>query len=235
MSPEVTTPAAQATTTPAVVAPVTPPAEAAKVETAAAKTAEAPTTLATEPAKADAVKGAPEAKVEPEKETKPASEQKPVVPEKYDLKLPKDSPMNAAQVEKLSSYAKEKGLSNEQAQSLLDRESEAVSGYASEQAEKQSQFMASLAEQAKNDKEIGGESFKKNVELASRVVTRFGTPEFKKELDRSGLGNHPELIRVFKRVGEAMSEDQLIIPGAQSHGKKSTASILYPDSPKKES
>src|SRR5688572_20896218 len=64
-----------------------------------------------------------------DKQVEAPKEQKPVVPEKYDLKLPEGSLLEAAQMEKISAYAKEKGLSNEQAQELLERENDAVSGY----------------------------------------------------------------------------------------------------------
>lgn len=200
-------------------------AEAPKAEAAKAPTAEAP--------KAEGDKKAAEATVT--KETKPTEGEKPAVPEKYELTLPKDSALSPDHVEKLSAYAKEQGLSNEQAQGLLERESKAVSEYAESQAAKLKETADSWFEKSKGDKEIGGEAFKQNAELAKRVVSRFGTEDFKKELSKTGLGNHPELIRVFTRIGKAMSDDQLVVPGAQSAGKKSIESLLYGDGDNKES
>lgn len=218
-----------------------PPAEAPKPQSMEAKTSEPAkaatddkATLLTDAPKAEPGKESAEAKTEGT-ETKPAKEEKPVVPEKYDLKLPKDSALSEAHLEKLSVYAKEKGLSNEQAQSLLERESQAVSDYVTNLKETQSKMTETWFEQAKGDKEIGGEAFKQNAELAKRVVSRFGTDDFKKELNKTGLGNHPELLRVFSRIGKAMSEDQLVIPGVQAGGKKSIESLLYGDGSTKES
>jgi hypothetical protein len=47
-----------------------------------------------------------------------------VVPEKYDLKLPEASLLDASHVEKLTAFAKERGLSNDEAQALLERENQ---------------------------------------------------------------------------------------------------------------
>lgn len=239
---EVNQTAAQATPEAAAGTSAPPPADAPKPQTTEAKTAEtakaAPedkATLLTDAPKAEPGKEAAEVKTEETKETKPAKEEKPVVPEKYDLKLPKDSALSDAHLEKLSVYAKEKGLSNEQAQTLLERESQAVSDYVTNIKETQSKMTESWFEQAKSDKEIGGEGFKQNAELAKRVVTRFGTDDFKKELNKTGLGNHPELLRVFSRIGKAMSDDQLVIPGVQAGGRKSIESLLYGDGSTKES
>lgn len=227
---EATQQAAQATTQAAesAKAPEAPKSEAPKAqESASSTTAPAGTAPAQDAPKAEAPK-ATDAKPE-NQETKPAQGEKPVVPEKYELKLPKDSALSPEHVEKLSAYAKEQGLSNEQTQRLLERESQAVSEFAASQQAKIKETADSWFEKSKSDKEIGGEAFKQNAELAKRVVSRFGTEDFQKELNKTGLGNHPELLRVFSRIGKAMSEDQLIVPGAQASGKRSIESLLYGD------
>lgn len=232
---EATQQAAQATTeaAPSAQASATPPqaeapkAQESKAPEAPAQKAEAAKPSTTEAPKAEGEKAA-EAKPET-KETKPADGEKKALPEKYELKLPKDSALSPEHIEKLSAYAKEQGLSNEQAQGLLERESQAVSEYASSQLAKMKEAQESWVETAKGDKEIGGEAFKQNAELAKRVVERYATEDFRKELNKTGLGNHPELLRVFTRIGKAMSEDQLVIPGVQTAGKKSIASVLYGD------
>lgn len=234
---EVTQPAAQETTPAAQVAQPASPAstqvEAPKPQESKAQEAPAQKAEAEKPATQDAQKAEPEKKAEeakPEtKETKPTEGEKKALPEKYELKLPKDSALSPEHVEKLSAYAKEQGLSNEQAQGLLERESQAVSEYAATQMAKMKEVQDSWLETAKNDKEIGGEALKQNAELSKRVLERYSTPEFRKELNKTGLGNHPELVRVFSRIGKAMSEDQLVIPGVQTPGKKSIASVLYGD------
>lgn len=162
------------------------------------------------------------------KPTAESKEAQKVVPEKYDLKLPDNSHLTPAYIEKIASYAKDRGLSNEEAQQMLERENSVVSEVLSQ---KEAEFRARTEEWkelAKADKEIGGEGFAKSTELAKRVIQKFASDELKDELNRTGFGNHPELIRVFTRIGKLMSEDQLVMPGTQAGGKKSLEDIFYP-------
>lgn len=162
--------------------------------------------------------------------TPPVVPAKPVVPEKYDLKLKEGSTLDPSYLEGVSAYAKAKGLSNEDAQAVIDRDQENFSKVNAAQEAAAQKERDSWLPMAKTDKEFGGETFTKNIELAKRVVNRFGTDEFKKALDTTGLGNHPELLRVFVRIGQAMSEDQLIISNQPVvSGKKTAEQIMYPE------
>ena len=166
-------------------------------------------------------------------EAKKTVGQKPVAPEKYELKLPEGSKLDASHLERIAADAKARGLSQEDAQAEVERNSKAQEAFAKQQDEQVKVYLEKLATEAKADKEIGGEAFVKNSELAKRVVDRFGTEEFKKALNDSGLGNHPELIRVFHRIGKIMSEDQLVLPGTQQKSeKKPAAEVLYGETTK---
>jgi len=157
-----------------------------------------------------------------------------VVPEKYDLKLPEGSPLKADAIDKIAAIAKERGLSNEEAQAELNKESELIGTYVKGQAVEADTVKEGWIAEAKSDKEIGGDNFAKSAETAKRVVKRFGTEAFEKALNETGLGNHPEAVRVFTRIGKAMSEDQLVLPGTQPAPRKSLEETLYGDTSKKE-
>lgn len=150
---------------------------------------------------------------------KPA-EPKAVAPEKYDLKLSEGSLVDARFMERIATHAKEQGLSNEQAQALLDQKSNEVAAYIQEQS-------AAWKEAALADKEIGGDNLNKNVEMAKRVVDRFGSDSLKKELDKTGYGNHPEVVRLLMKIGSSMSEDQLVVPGSQPVTAPKSREELY--------
>ena len=154
----------------------------------------------------------------------------PVVPEKYDLKLADGSLLNAAHVEGLAAFAKEKKLTQEMAQSVLDREHKAVATFVEKQQQELAQKPETWLNDAKADKEIGGEGFGENTELAKRVLAKFGSDTFKKVLNETGLGNHPELLRVFVRIGKAMSEDTLVLPGKHAGGERRLEDIFYGES-----
>jgi hypothetical protein len=152
---------------------------------------------ADEAAKADKKDSDPEGK-----------ELKPVTAE--DLKLPEGSPLDKGAVESMVSFAKEHQLSPAAAQSLLDRESKAVSDFRKAQDDAYQKEVDGWIKAARDDKEIGGEGYEKNVELAKRVLKRFGGDEFGQELDRTKLGNNTHLLRFCVRIGKQMAEDDFV-------------------------
>lgn len=205
-----------------VVAPAAPPPAAPPAPAPAADPA--PTSLLTDPAPAAA----------PDPAAPPAAPVVPPVAAPYTLKVPDKSPLDAAYVEKIASFAKERGFSQEQAQALLERDSQNV--IANEAAQQ-----AALKEQSQqwvkdvmSDKEIGGKDAKQNVALAHRVIERFASPALVQQLRETGLGNHPELLRLFVNVGKMMSDDQLVTGSGTPKIEKSAAEVFYPDMAKKE-
>lgn len=151
----------------------------------------------------------------------------PAVPEKYELKMPENTRLSPEYVDKVSLYAKEKQLSNAQAQELLNREAAAVDGYYNQHVQLFEKTVETWKQDAMKDPEIGGDGFTKNVELAHRALEKFSTPAFKETLEATGYGNHPELIRIFARIGKLMAEDRMVVPGAQTGGSKTYEEIFY--------
>ncbi len=151
------------------------------------------------------------------KESEPA---KSVVPEKYDLKLSKDSLLDETIVKRTEAYARAQGLSQEDAQSVLKAQEEDVSAFMEDRK-------AAWKEQTLNDKEIGGEHLKENIALAHRVIDRFATPALKDELTKTGYGNHPELVRMLVKIGRLGAEDKFIVAGADAPAPKTLAERIY--------
>lgn len=155
---------------------------------------------------------------------KPAEE---VAPEKYDLKVPEGSVLSDEALQKITDYAKANKLSQEAAQKMVEVQSEAVSEHSKNLQDQFKQISEDWKTQASQDKEYGGDGFSRNVEMAHRVVDRFATPEFKQALNDSGFGNHPELLRVFVRIGKAMSEGSLVTASAGTKIQKTPEEIMY--------
>jgi hypothetical protein len=150
------------------------------------------------------------------------------VPEKYNLKLPEGSLLEPSHLERIAAEAKQRGLSEHDAQKLLERDHQAYAGFVESQQKALATQVTAWSEAAQKDTEIGGEAFAQNAELAKRVVSRFATEQFRKDLEVTGFGNHPELVRVFARIGKAMSDDQLVLPGSQGNtAKKSIEDVFY--------
>lgn len=157
------------------------------------------------------------------------TESKSVVPEKYELKLQEGSLLDSSVVEKISSYAKEKGLSNEQAQELLDTQEEAVSSFRDSQLQKLQDMRKTWVEGIKSDKEFGGERFNESAELARRVITKYADKELIDALNTTGYGDHPALFKFVAKLGRELKvlDDKLVQPKAHAKGDVDVVEMLY--------
>lgn len=79
---------------------------------------------------------------------------------------------------------------------------------------------AGWAAASKTDKEFGGEKFAENLGLANKAMKQFA-PELPAVFAKNGLGNHPDVIRAFVRIGKAISEDGFVPGGTQTTPAKS--------------
>lgn len=150
-------------------------------------------------------------------------------PESYsDFTLPEGVELDVALMEKATPLFKELGLNQEQAQKLIDLQAEMVQEGARSQAETFSQLMSDWQEQARNDKEFGGDKFEESVTIARGAIDKFGTPELKQLMEDHMVGNHPEMIRFMYNVGKLTQEDVPGVPGGNVNEQKSRVDILYP-------
>ncbi|WP_442801396.1 peptidase [Serratia rubidaea] len=152
---------------------------------------------------------------------KPDKEDKPAAPEKYEFSAPEGQELDANALSVFEPIAKELGLSQEQAQKLVD----IYPQLQQQQADAWSKQVADWGEQVKADKEIGGDNFNASVGAAQRALDQFGNPELREYLEASGLGNHPALVRFCAKVGKSMAEDTIVMP--KNGGQRSAADILY--------
>ena len=167
---------------------------------------------------------------EPKPDEKPQPAQ-PVVPEKYDLKLPEGSKLDASHTEKIAAFAKERGFTQEQAQALLERDHANSLAQQKLQEEQKAAAWDRWQQESKADKEIFGgseETFGKNVDLAKRGLKLIDSDgSIKKFLDDTGLGNHKAVIKTFMSLAKMSADDKMVLPGSQSTPQKTDAEILY--------
>tara|TARA_R100001594_G_scaffold52626_1_gene86156 strand:- start:15246 stop:16103 length:858 start_codon:yes stop_codon:yes gene_type:complete len=105
-------------------------------------------------------------------------------------------------------FAHHHGLTQSQAESILNLYGEIQEDEAREYQEAQRQL--DINGQIELQKEWG-KNFDGKMDMASRAFAEFSTTELKKMMDETGLGNHPEMLRVFAKVGERLGEDSLIV------------------------
>lgn len=142
-------------------------------------------------------------------------DQKPAqaAPEAYEPFDVEGQQFTEAQLEGFAATAKELGLSQENAQKMLAAMVPTARQYLVDDLKAKSQEWASLSEK---DPEIGGANFKANVGVANQALKQFATPEFTALLRGSGLGAHPEVVRVFYRIGKAMQQDHGVTGSASA-------------------
>lgn len=137
----------------------------------------------------------------------------PVVPEKpeaYQLTIPDGHPVNAELVSQFQKWAHEAGLSQDQAAKIGQN-------YIAAEAAIMAQMQKADNEAQTVIKTEWGDKFDANLAVAQKAVVQFCTAEEQKFLEESRLGNNPVLVRMFHRIGQAMSEDKLL-PGGPGAG-----------------
>lgn len=129
-------------------------------------------------------------------------------------------------------FAKQHNLPPEAAADLSKLMSDSSLAWPAKHQEELQTLFTGWANEAKADPEIGGEHFEANVALANKAVGMFGNEKFTKLLADTGLGLHPEMVRVFHKIGKLISEDSVAgaINGLE-HAQKSAAQIMYPNQP----
>lgn len=145
-------------------------------------------------------------------------------PESYEFKAPEGVQLDSAVIGAFSEVAKELDLSETKAQKVLDRVAPVI---AARQAEQLKAARREWAEAAAADKEFGGGKLAENLAVAKRALDAFATPALRTLLEASGLGNHPEVVRLFYRAGKAISEDDRLVTGQGGQSNRNDARLLY--------
>jgi hypothetical protein len=149
-------------------------------------------------------------------------------PESYSFVAPEGQEFDSGIISVYSDVAKSLDLPQDKAQEMLEKMSPAI---AARQAEKLEAVKAEWLESAKSDKEYGGDKLAENMSFVAKARDDLATPELRDLLDKTGLGNHPEMVRLFYRYGKAVSEDTYK-PGRNngpSGSPQSLAQRMYPN------
>jgi hypothetical protein len=210
-------------------APVAPPA-APVAPVATPPAAPAATSPGTPPAAAATLLGAdapadPAATAAAEAAAAAAAAPEPIVYQEF--KLPEGMTADAEGLASFKEAAAGLKLSQEQAQQLVGLYAARQAAAAEAAQAAQVALTQSWAEATKADAECGGPKLDAAVAHAQRALDRFGTPALRATL-RDGLGNHPEIIRVFSRIGAALGESEFVQGNGAAAPPVSVAKRLYP-------
>ena len=175
---------------------------------------------------------------------KPAEQAAPVVPEAYEIALPKESPVSPDALTKVTELAKSLSLTDSKAvQGLVDLiHAEAVAVMEAQQValkkggELWTQHVQRLESEALADADIGGtpERLQASVQKAKAALSQFAPDGFAEFLEESALGSDPRFIKFLVKVQKAMGEDTLIQGEPAKPKPKSLAQAIYPNLPSAE-
>lgn len=170
----------------------------------------------------------------------------------YKLSLPTDAALDAAGLDRTIAFARESGLSPEVAQKAL---AFANSEVASDRTAREAALLAAWTpkDPAKPDATGGAEWERCNTEYkalsladpelgngnqhtldatvrrAQQAFDAFATPEFTGLLHSIAANSHPEVLRVFARIGKAMGESGAVASGAATPTPRVPGQLKYPN------
>lgn len=149
-------------------------------------------------------------------------------PDSYEFQMPDGVELDTAAAEEFKGIAKEYGLTQEQAQKVADIGAKMVQ----RQTEAHQTQVQTWVDAVKADKEIGGDKLSENLAIARKTIDTFGSPELKTMLNVTGIGNHPEIVKMAYKIGKAISDDGFV-RGGNTTAPRSAAEIMYPSMAKK--
>lgn len=142
---------------------------------------------------------------------------------KYDF--PKDVELDCDIMDKFNELAAKDNLSKEQAQGYVNLVSQMVLNDVERNKKLIEKRVVSWVNETKADSEIGGSNLNEAVAVANKAIEKFGGNEFRKFIALTGIGNNKEVIRVFYRIGKAISEDEFITSNKQAVPKKDAKDV----------
>lgn len=143
-----------------------------------------------------------------------------VVPENYEFVLEGDAKVDSAAIQAITPALKKAGMTQAAAQEL-------VSDFAKYQLALPAAKNASDLEAIRKDPEIGLLNFGRTQNEINQALSAFTTPAERESLSKMGMANDPALVRMFMRIGRAMSEAPQTDQGGRPAEVKTTAQRLY--------
>lgn len=139
----------------------------------------------------------------------------------YEFKVPEGVELDTASADEFKAIAKDLKLPPDAAQKVVDLAIKREQA----RAEQFAQQVQSWADEVKADPELGKPE---NLAMARKFIDTFGDDKIKSLLNSTGMGNHPDVVRMILKASKGMSEDRFTAGKSNAEpGKKDPASILY--------
>ena len=155
-------------------------------------------------------------------------------PENYDFKnveLPDGMELDKDLTKEFTDAAKEMGLSQAKADKFMGMgvklTSKIQEKFETALKEAQQNQIKSYKTMLNTDKEIGGANLKTTLQEANKAYQTFVSDEAADILAKTGLNNHPAIVKMFRDIGRQIKDDS--IKGGQNQKHERTAEDWYPN------
>lgn len=141
------------------------------------------------------------------------------------MALPDGVKVDPAILSDLTKIANEHGLDVKAAEALIPVGQKVAQNTVAQINKGYETIRAGWRDQVAADPTIGT---KEQMAIADKGLTAYGSPALRQVLDESGLGDHPEVIRMFHKIGKTVSEDVIERGGSGDKKVTDAAEIMYP-------
>lgn len=140
--------------------------------------------------------------------------------------MPEGFTLEKPLLDKFTAFAAERGLSQKAVQELADFYAKEIVGPQSAAFVDQ---ISNWYNETEKDPEIGGPKFEASIQNAEKALSVFGTKGLKQLMVQYGIGNHPEVVRLFARVGSALPAEDTSGGGKPGSGQpaKDFLTLMY--------
>mgnify|MGYP001591727223 FL=1 len=144
------------------------------------------------------------------------------------IELPQGSKLVQTDADRIAAIVRERGLSQEQANALLNEHEALAAGFHGRLAETAKAERTAWVKTISEDPEIGGEKLVVTQKNAMRVIATFMPQPLREKLKETGFGDYPDFVRFLNNIGQAMADDKPLVHGAPGGaGVKSAEDVLY--------
>jgi len=151
----------------------------------------------------DTTQGGQQTDTTPGGDTKEGGDQKPV--EYTDFSLPDGYSAIPEQMEWVKEFGKQHGLTQEAAQSVVDKYVSLQQG----QLATWENIKGEWATESRNDETYGGKNLEQSQQRANQVIDKFGDETLVSDLIELGLGNKLSVMRFLNKVYAATADDNI--------------------------
>lgn len=132
-------------------------------------------------------------------------------PEQYEaFNYPEGYSMDEQATEVFNDAARAANLTQEQAQQLVDFDAQRFADAVATQQQAWEDTRTSWKQEIEKDADLGGARYEQTQTNMAKVLDSLGTPALRDFLNESGLGDHPEMVRLLAKAGAALGEDTLV-------------------------